>query len=155
MLHLACHGAVERGIDGSHLLLAGRARLTARDILGTRKDGGIGVVSLAACTTGVPSGTFDEAFSLATAFLVAGARTVFGSLWPVPSDATSLLMFMTHHYLRAEDRRAGDALNRAQRWMVDHDRVVPGDMPPMLVDSARRLNREDTAAWAGFLHLGW
>ncbi|MEU9514827.1 CHAT domain-containing protein [Micromonospora sp. NPDC048169] len=155
MLHLACHGAVGRGADGSYLLLAGRARLTARDILEGRKDGAIGVVALAACTTSVPSGAFDEAFSLSTAFLAAGARTVFGSLWQVPSDATSLLMFMAHHYLRAEGRRPADALNRAQRWMVDRERAVPADMPAALARRVADLDGDDLATWAGFLHLGW
>ncbi|MFG1713397.1 CHAT domain-containing protein [Micromonospora sp. NPDC049203] len=155
MLHLACHGAVGQGIDGSYLLLAGRARLTARDILEGRKDGAIGVVALAACTTSVPSGAFDEAFSLSTAFLAAGARTVFGSLWQVPSDATSLLMFMAHHYLRAEGRRPADALNRAQRWMVDRERAVPADMPAALARRVADLDGDDLSTWAGFLHLGW
>ncbi|MEV4521510.1 CHAT domain-containing protein [Micromonospora tulbaghiae] len=155
MLHLACHGAVGQGIDGSYLLLAGRARLTARDILEGRKDRAIGVVALAACTTGVPSGTFDEAFSLSTAFLAAGARTVFGSLWSVPSDATSLLMFMAHHYLRAEGRRPADALNRAQRWMVDRERAIPADMPAALARRVAELDGDDLSTWAGFLHLGW
>ncbi|MET7467271.1 CHAT domain-containing protein [Micromonospora sp. NPDC005599] len=155
MLHLACHGAVGQGIDGSYLLLAGGARLTAGDLLEGRKDGAIGVVALAACTTSVPSGTFDEAFSLSTAFLAAGARTVFGSLWPVPSDATSLLMFMAHHYLRAEGRRPADALNRAQRWMADRERTVPAGMPAVLARRVADLDGDDLSTWAGFLHLGW
>ncbi|HET6481214.1 MAG TPA: CHAT domain-containing protein [Actinoplanes sp.] len=37
VLHLACHGAVRAGVDGSHLRLSG-GRLTARDILLTRND---------------------------------------------------------------------------------------------------------------------
>jgi CHAT domain-containing protein len=154
VLHLACHGAVREGIDGSYLALAAGERLSARDILETRKVGVIGVVALAACTTSVPSGAYDEAFSLSTAFLVAGARTVFGSLWPVPSGATSLLMFMAHHYLRAEGLRPADALNRAQRWMLDPDRVAPSTMPPALTGRNRFLDAGEVAGWAGFTHLG-
>ncbi len=150
LLHLACHGAVRPGPDGSHLSLAG-GRLTARDILLTRQATEVGLVALAACTTGVPSGAYDEAFSLATAFLATGARSVFGSLWPVPSDATSLLMFMAHHYLRAEGKRPVDALNHAQRWMLDPDRVNPPTMPD---DLARVVISTDPVAWAGFTHHG-
>jgi CHAT domain-containing protein len=152
VLHLACHGAVQSGVDGSHLRLAG-GRLTARDILETRRATAIGLVALAACTTGVPSGAYDEAFSLATTFLAAGARSVFGSLWPVPDGATSLLMFMAHHYLRAEGKRPVDALNHAQRWMLDPERAVPPTMPAALAARVPQLT-SDVTAWAGFTHQG-
>jgi CHAT domain-containing protein len=154
VLHLACHGAVKEGVDGSYLVLVAGERLTARDILETRNKGAIGTVVLAACTTSVPSGAYDEAFSLSTAFLAAGARTVLGSLWPVPSNATSLLMFMVHHYLRAEGMRPADALNRAQRWMLDPGRVVPSTMPQALAGRVPALDAGDVTAWAGFTHQG-
>ncbi len=154
LLHLACHGAVREGIDGSYLVLASGERLSARDILETRRTGAIGLVALAACTTNVPSGAYDEAFSLSTAFLAAGARTVFGSLWPVPSGATSLLMFMAHHYLREEKLPPAEALNQAQRWVLDPDRTVPSTMPPGLAARVPALDADDVAAWAGFTHQG-
>jgi hypothetical protein len=153
VLHLACHGEVTDGVDGSALLLAG-GRLPARQILETRRSGAIGVVALAACTTNVPSGRYDEAFSLSTAFLAAGARTVFGSLWPVPSGATSLLMFMAHHFLRVERLPPAEALHRAQLWMLDPDRVPPHTMPPGLAARATDPAAADVAAWAGFTHQG-
>jgi CHAT domain-containing protein len=152
VLHLACHGATRSGVDGSHLRLAG-GRLTARDILQTRRQTAIGLVALAACTTGIPSGAYDEAFSLTTAFHAAGARSVFGSLWPVPSDATSLLMFMAHNYLRAEGKRPVDALNHAQRWMLDPERAIPAAMPLALAGQVPLLTG-DVAVWAGFTHQG-
>lgn len=154
VLHLACHGQVGEGADGSYLLLAGHRRLPARQILETRRSGAIGVVVLAACTTTVPSGAYDEAFSLSTAFLAAGARTVFGSLWPVPSSATSLLMFMVHHHLRAERRAPADALHQAQLWMLDPDRVAPPTMPAGLAALVPDLDGADVPAWAGFTHQG-
>ena len=153
VLHLACHGAVQPGVDGSYLRLAGGRRLTAHEILRTNRATGIGLVALAACTTGVPSGAYDEAFSLTTAFLAAGTRSVFGSLWPVPSEATSLLMFVAHHYLWAEGKRPVDALNHAQRWMLDPDRRVPATMPAELRDLVPSLTG-DVTAWAGFTHQG-
>ncbi|MFG1607773.1 CHAT domain-containing protein [Actinoplanes sp. NPDC049265] len=152
VLHLACHGTVRAGVDGSFLSLGG-GRLTAHDILRGRRTTEIGLVALAACTTGVPSGAYDEAFSLTTAFLVAGTRSVFGSLWAVPSDSTSLLMFMAHHYLWAEGKRPVDALNHAQRWMLNPDRKVPPTMPVPL----RALLTgpiDDVTAWAGLTHQG-
>jgi CHAT domain-containing protein len=152
VLHLACHGAVRPGVDGSFLRLAG-GRLSAHEILRARRAANVGLVVLAACTTGVPSGAYDEAFSLTTAFLAAGARSVFDSLWPVPSEATSLLMFMAHHYRWAEGKRPMDALNHAQRWMLDPDRETPPTMPARLRASVPRLTG-DVVAWAGFTHQG-
>ena len=153
LLHLACHGAVRSGVDGSHLRLAQGRRLTAGDILRTRRATEIGLVALAACTTGVPSGAYDEAFSLATAFLATGARSVFGSLWPVPDEETSLLMFMAHHYLRSEGKRPVDALNHAQRWMLDPRREAPPTMPEELAARLPALTGA-VSTWAGFTHQG-
>jgi CHAT domain-containing protein len=154
VLHLACHGAVTDGVDGSYLLLAGHRRLLARQVLQTRKTGAIGLVALAACTTNVPSGVYDEAFSLSTAFLAAGARTVFGSLWPVPDAETSVLMFLVHHYLNAESRTPADALHRAQLWMLDPWRRPPPGMPADLAAHCGSPELADPVSWAAFTHMG-
>ncbi|MBD0424522.1 CHAT domain-containing protein [Streptomyces sp. TRM S81-3] len=156
LLHLACHGRVEHGErHTAHLALAG-GRLTAEELA---EDGGRfpgpELVVLAACSTNVSGRGYDEAYSLATAFLVAGARSVLGSLWPVPDEATSLLMYMAHHYLHTEGLRPGAALRRAQLWMLDERRVTPPQMPAGLAERARYIDRDDLAGWAGFTHLGW
>jgi CHAT domain-containing protein len=152
LLHLACHGGL--GPDGSYLSLAGGEPLNASRLVEAREHKTIGLVVLAACTTGVPSGAYDEAFSIATAFLASGAATVFGSLWSVPDDATSLLMFMAHHYLSVEGLRPVDALHRAQLWMLDGGRVAPAEMPAVLARRVGAIDRDDVAAWAAFTHLG-
>ncbi|MBL7258030.1 CHAT domain-containing protein [Paractinoplanes lichenicola] len=157
LLHLACHGAIDpaRPAD-AHLVLAGPERLTVRTLLdraaATALD--LSQVFLAACTTGVSGGDHDEALSLATAFLAAGARTVFGSLWPVPDDGTALLMFMVHHFLRAGGAAPVDALHRAQLWMLDPGRVPPEGMPEPLRAQCRPGAVFDLASWSGFVHLG-
>ena len=77
-----------------------------------------------------------------------------GSLWPVPDEATSVLMYMTHHFLR----RAGDpsavALRRAQLWVLDPAREVPADMPREMRERVEGIDPDDLSAWAGFTHLG-
>jgi CHAT domain-containing protein len=157
MLHVASHGVAEmaRPAD-SHLRLAGGEPLLVRDLMersaGSRRD--LGTVLLAACTTNLAGETYDEALSLATAFLVMGARSVFGSLWAVPDHVTSALMFMIHHYLRARPDDPAGALRQAQLWMLDRDRSVPGTMPPDLARYARRSIAAEPVAWAGFVHLG-
>lgn len=160
VLHLACHGSVaEHHRLSAYLSLAG-GRLAAENLTeagaGAREaaDGALELVVLAACRSQVSGRGADESYSLSTAFLVAGANSVVGSLWPVPDDATSVLMFMTHHFLRRAGDSPGRALRRAQLWMLDPARVVPEGMPRTLRRWARDTDPDDLSAWAGFTHLG-
>lgn len=157
VLHFACHGAVDpdRPAD-AHLVLAGGARLTARTLLERSQESALDVaqVFLAACTTSVSGHDHDEVLSLATAFLAAGSRTVFGSLWPVPDGGTALLMFMVHRFLRVDGCAPADALHRAQLWMLDPDRVPPAGMPGELLRQCPRGTAFELTSWAGFIHLG-
>ncbi|MFI8263759.1 CHAT domain-containing protein [Streptomyces sp. NPDC085665] len=153
VLHLACHGTVEENRPrSSHLALKGGV-LTAEELTGAA-HGPLGLVVLAACRSQVSGRGLNEAYSLSSAFLVAGSRSVIGSLWPVPDDATSVLMFLTHHYLRREQEPPARALRRAQLWMLDPDRTVPEGMPPALAARLAHLDPHDLTAWAGFTHLG-
>jgi CHAT domain-containing protein len=157
VLHAACHGTVEVGTgsaDTSYLLLAGGSRFAAEDLIRTaarRRTRGIALAVLAACSSGVPGRGYDEAFSIATAFLTAGTRTVVSALWKVPdTTGTSVLMFLFHHLLRT--RGPADALRDAQLWMLDPGRDVPDEMPASL--RAGLDEPADVAAWAGFTHTG-
>ncbi|MGW8782913.1 CHAT domain-containing protein [Streptomyces sp. NPDC055796] len=153
VLHLACHGTVEEnGPRSSYLALKGGV-LTAEELTGA-VHGPLGLVVLAACRSQVSGRGLNEAYSLSSAFLVAGSRSVIGSLWPVPDDATSVLMFLTHHYLRREQEPPARALRRAQLWMLDPDRSVPEGMPPALTARLAHLDPHDLTGWAGFTHLG-
>ncbi|MCL7380918.1 CHAT domain-containing protein [Streptomyces sp. 35G-GA-8] len=157
VLHLACHGTVAANRRHSAYLSLYGGELAAEELTEAAAGAGRGeleLVVLAACRSHVSGRGHNEAYSLATAFLVAGARSVVGSLWPVPDDATSLLMFMTHHYLRAEHLSPGAALRRAQLWMLDPARVFPPAMPETLALRAGDLSPDDLTAWAGFTHLG-
>jgi CHAT domain-containing protein len=154
VLHLACHGTVaENRRHTAYLSLSG-GDLAAEELTETPAAGRPELVVLAACRSHVSGRGHNEAYSLATAFLVAGAASVVGSLWPVPDDATSVLMYMTHHFLRREQQPPGPALRRAQLWMLDPARVLPPDMPPALQHRARATDPDDLSAWAGFTHLG-
>jgi hypothetical protein len=130
VLHLACHGVVETGSGavGAHLVLAGGETLAADEIvllLTRQADRRIALVVLAACHTGVSAYGYDEAYSLGTAFLTGGARTVLSTQWAVPDDTTSLMMFMFHHFLidrrlSAWERfrsRCPSSIARKPRWM--------------------------------------
>ncbi|MFI7435112.1 CHAT domain-containing tetratricopeptide repeat protein [Micromonospora haikouensis] len=156
MLHFACHGRVDPALPAdAHLVLAD-GPLPAREMLEVSRRAALdlGQVFLAACTTNVVGGDHDEAFSLATAFLAAGAHTVFGSLWRVPDDGTSLLMYVVHHLLR-QGHAPADALHRAQLWMLDPDRRPPAGMPPELAAACGGASLAQPLSWAAFTHLGW
>ena len=159
VLHLACHGVVDTSGDEatSYLLLADDSRMSAQEIielLAEVPDCGIGLAVLAACRTGRSIHGYDEAYSLGTAFLAGGVRSVFSTLWAVPDEDTSVLMFMVHHYLRSDSLPPWEALHRAQLWMLDPERRPPESMPAPL---RRRLDAQRPAgveSWAGFVHWG-
>jgi hypothetical protein len=155
MLHLACHGYLRADPESgtSYLLLAGGDRLTAEELIAL-PDRATALVVLAACRTGMSAHGYDEAYSLGTAFLAGGARSVLSTQWSIPDGETSVLMFMFHHYLMAEGRPAWDALRRAQLWMLDPRRQPPDRMPEELRGQLDRTDPARVVGWAGFVHWG-
>ena len=112
---------------------------------------GLGLTVLAAGESGVSARGADEAFSMATAFLANGARSVVSAQWRVPDEPTSVLMLLFHHYVRECGMSAMDALRAAQLWMV---RDEPS---PVALPVAAHIDRADSRsllAWAGFIHFG-
>ncbi|MYS88865.1 MULTISPECIES: CHAT domain-containing protein [Streptomyces] len=156
LLHLACHGVVRQGERHSAYLALSGGPLAAEELTeGATRYRGLDLVVLAACRTNVSGHGYDEAYSLSTAFLVAGARSVIGSLWPVPDEATSLLMYMTHHFMSRDGLPPGRALRSAQSWMLNDRREAPPGMPAHLRARVGHIDADDLTAWAGFTHLGW
>ncbi|MBG0852851.1 CHAT domain-containing protein [Streptomyces spinoverrucosus] len=157
VLHLACHASIARTARRTAHLSLHDGELAAEELTEAVAGAGrgrLGLVVLAACRSHVSGRGHNEAYSLATAFLVAGARSVVGSLWPVPDDATSVLMFLTHHFLRTEGEPPARALRRAQLWMLDPARDLPAGLPARLAERAAHIDPDDLSAWAGFTHLG-
>jgi CHAT domain-containing protein len=159
VLHLACHGVIDTTGDEatSYLMLADSSRVTAQEIIelmARSPDTGIGLAVLAACRTGRSIHGYDEAYSLGTAFLAGGVRSVLSTLWSVPDEDTSTLMFMFHHYLRTETPAPWEALHRAQLWMLDPERQLPTSMPGPLRSRFDAQRAAGVEAWAGFMHWG-
>ena len=171
VLHLACHAVTGATPDRSHLVLAGsaapanvapanavlgRAELPVADILAgapvRAADAPGGLVVLSACGTDLTASSLDEALTLATAFLAAGAVSVVGSRWPVPDRATACLMVMFHHFRTAGGLADRPALRAAQCWMLDPGREVPEAVKPIYPRGAARL--ADPVWWASFAHHG-
>jgi uncharacterized protein YfiM (DUF2279 family) len=159
LLHVSCHGrAAGSPLDSALVLTAGQELTVGRILRQARTrspDAPAGLVVLAACLSDLTDDDHDEALTLATTFLSAGAASVIGTQWEVSDARSALLMFMTYEFLAAGAGRPADALRAAQLWMLDPARPVPPGMPAELAAQARRRGLGNPAAWAGFVHHGW
>lgn len=165
LLHLSCHGYGLGSPAESHLRLirvtdgtVAAAPLTVERILrraeGRPEAASGGLVVLSACFSDLTVADHDEALTLASAFLAAGAATVVGTRWQIAERAAALLGVVFHHHL-TQGHPPPDALRAAQLWMLDPDRTVPG-LPPALaaLATADDLDLTEVAAWAAFTHQG-
>jgi len=121
-----------------------------------------GLVVLASCLSDVTDADYDEALTLATAFLSAGVGGVVAARWRVNARTTALLMAAFHRYLNAGADPAS-ALRRAQLWMLDPEHDIPASWPLKLREQAAIPDDPDDpdepplvhpAAWAGFAYQG-
>ncbi|WP_199512484.1 CHAT domain-containing protein [Nucisporomicrobium flavum] len=152
LLHLACHGYVDRDRPADARLALTGGDLPVLRLLADARSAGLGLdrVVLSACSTGAAGSLHDEAISLATAFLAGGAHTVFGSLWAVPDADTARLMYALHHHLTVRGEPPADALRLAQLAMLDPARWPLPDLPPELWTNGGAGPR----GWAAFVHMG-
>jgi hypothetical protein len=158
VLHLGCHAHTGLSSASAHLELADRQPLAVTRILrqahGRPADSAGGLIVIAACTSDLTNRDHDEALTLATTFLAAGAVSVVGARWEVGDARTALLMVMFHHYLNGTHPTPVDALHAAQRWMLDPGREIPAGISPLLADWATKADLRDAFAWAAFTHHG-
>jgi CHAT domain-containing protein len=158
LLHFGCHATVAGSLAASHLILAGQQRLPIAAIVAqaqahdTRAPGFLAV--LGACMSDLADVDHDEALTLASAFLAAGATGVIGAGWPAADGATSLLMLMFHHFLSDTDAHPADALRAAQLWMLGRSHQEVDPLPPALARAALLRNRGAIPAWAAFTYQG-
>ena len=158
LLHLGCHAEPGlRPVDG-RLLLEDGETLSMRDILlqaRARPAGTPGcLVVLAACGSDLTGGHHDEALTLATSFLAAGAVGAVGTRWPVADLPTLAFMTMFHHYLNSGYDDPATALRAAQTWMLNPDRSFPGDFDPKIAEMTRMIDLARQEYWAGFTYQG-
>ena len=113
-----------------------------------------GLVVLASCLTDVAEADYDEALTVATAFLSAGATGVVGARWSVEDGHTALFMAVFHRYLNGGYRHPAQALRSAQLWMPDPGRAVPPGVPEVVRGVTAPPDLADPVAWAGFAYQG-
>lgn len=159
LLHLGCHSVSEATPSASHLVLANRARLTLERILRSAHgrapgiDGG--TIVLASCQSDLTHGVHDEALTLSSAFVAAGAATVVGARWSVNDLTSCALMCRFHLELRANGLGPREALRAAQLWALDPARPPLPHLPGTVAARLRELDLREISAWAGFAHYGW
>ncbi|WP_433825958.1 CHAT domain-containing protein [Actinoplanes sp. CA-015351] len=124
LAHLACHCDVDVDSPQETVL---RVRPPIR--VGLRPDAGRrrGHIVLSACDAALTGAVLpDEAFSAATAFLLAGAGSVTAPLWPV-NDVTAPKLMRDYHALLAEGVSPASALAAVQRrWARRRPAYVHG-----------------------------
>lgn len=162
LLHLGCHAQVAGSLEESYLLLAGDERLTIGRIVAqaqgrdSRAPGFLAV--LGACMSDLADVEHDEALTLASGLLAAGASGVIGARWRTSDLATATLMIMFHHFINqaegASIRKPADALRLAQLWMLDQNRAALPGLPVLLADGSALPDLADTHSWAAFTYQG-
>jgi CHAT domain-containing protein len=140
VLSFATHGLIagELGASNAGLVLTPPAApdttddglLTTGEIAALRLDADF--VLLSACNTAAGASARDEGLSgLASAFFLAGARSLLVSHWPVYSDAAARLATTT---LKAQDASPGigraEALRRAMLAILDDPDASPHMLHP-------------------------
>ena len=95
LLHLSCHAVAGETVEASHLTLTEplSIRTVVEHAAGRAVDAPGALVVLSSCVSDVTRDHFDEALTLATAFLASGAVTVEGragtSTTPAPPPSCS------------------------------------------------------------------
>lgn len=152
--HFACHARNGIPATDSYLMLAGGQRLRAGRLLGLAHGNSAArstqaLVVLSACATAVPGAHYDGALSLSTAFVVAGAAAVVGSLWHVEDATTAALMRDFHTLLNLDGMPPAEALRTAQLRLLREARARTRGQ-----STKARTSAEDPFFWAAFVHQG-
>ena len=144
VLHLGTHFSLRPGNAlRSFLVLGDGSRLTL-DAIGALDFGGVELMTLSACQTGMGGAITDdgrEVEGLSALVQRRGARRVVASLWQVEDESTARLMQTMYNALSADDSNAARALQRAQLSVRSYTR--------------NRLHPyEHPYYWAGFVISG-
>ena len=128
VIHIAAHVLYPNGNPDQALIHLGLSPngapdiLTAKDITSLRVDGAL--VVLSGCSSAAANSVRGAGImGLTRAWLLAGARAVVGSRWPVKDDSGDLFRSFYAHLASSEDGnpRFGSALQQAQLQMLRSD----------------------------------
>ena len=149
ILHFSCHGVYR--LDApfeSYLSLAGGDYLRLQYILQHVRLNEAKLVVLSACESGVvdPRDAADEHYGFPTAFVFAGAPTVWATFWSVEDVATALLTVRAYENLRHGEVNKSEALRKAQLWLRH---VTAGELVEIL--ASRVDGTDDPSVYASVM----
>jgi CHAT domain-containing protein len=139
-IHLACHGVQDTAspTDSAFLLIDGR--LTLKEIIKqtfTHTE----LAVLSACQTAKGDNKLpQEAVHLAAGMLMAGYRSVVGTMWSIRDDDAPIIAEKFYKYLIEEAGGDGSSAAYALHDAAAHLRDVRGE--------------KNFASWVPFIHLG-
>jgi hypothetical protein len=154
VIEFGCHAVAGASPAESRLELAGDEQLSVATVLdraAARPRGGL--VVLSACSSDLTVRQYDEALSLSSAFLGAGATGVLATGWAIDDRYAALAMYHVHH-LMAAGAAPADAVRGTQLWMLDPDRVAPPGLPPALAKYVPVPELAHPLTWAAYAFRG-
>ena len=145
LIHFHGHGSYDQSdIEQQSLVLAGSEKLSISEIIQNLELNQSPHVTIIACETGIQDFSLgrDEPLGILTAFLLAGAPSTIGPLWPIKSEDGRLFSRLFYQYFLHED--------------------APKDIGPMvnlavgLQKAALAMRKEKPAPyhWAGYMLYG-
>ncbi|MEJ7791972.1 MAG: CHAT domain-containing protein [Gaiellaceae bacterium] len=147
-IHLASHAYAPLLAAGDAFVLLADGPLSADEIAGlARLDARLVVVS--ACQSAVSrlDDLPDEAISLGTTMIIAGAACTVASLWPVDDAATAMLMIRLYEEVLQNGYPPPTALRRAQLWLRDLSETAEADFlskhPALAAEFRRRAETRE------------
>ena len=165
LFHLGCHARLGSSPEFSHLQLVPDAQApdgllqVSRILLqaqGREPTAPGPLVVLSSCSSDVAGDVEDEALTLATAFVAAGATGVVGSRWDLSDRLTFLLMLAFHHYLDRGRVPPAEALRLTQLWAMNTRREALRTMPSEALADVTNYTEElaQPTTWAAFGYHG-
>lgn len=170
VIHLSCHGRVDRDDPAASSLYLADGPLSVRDIhaLAARRPYPARLIVLSACETALVGRVLsDEAVSLPVALFELGAVGVIGTLWRVAAESTAIFMDFFYRHWRDDQQSPPEALRRAQHDLRAVTNAQLLDRYPELfagkaeqISQARRAlwmsapRYSDPYHWAAFVYIG-
>ena len=158
LVHIASHFSLEPGNDTMSYLLPGAGEPITLALL-TRQDnlfGGVDLLTLSACETGVGGGRGNDGVEVDGLSFIAqrqGAKAVLASLWSVEDASTAKLMQRFYQLRQDNKLTKAEALRQAQMEFIrsgQTSRTGQGDDR-----GAVRVRVDGKAGQAAATELGW
>lgn len=119
VVHLSCHGTVDRDSRYSGILLVADRRFIGVQNLAGLANLRARLVVLSACRTGAPAIGVSQVVSLPNAIVGAGAAAVICTFWHAEEMATLLIVMKFYDLWRGgAGMSSGEALGNAQGWLA-------------------------------------